>query len=698
MVKFTIILYVIILLSLLPSPSTQLQRFTYQDPQAGLDLIDYDKSNDGTIILRFGKPITQVNGSTMCWDKTIYLRIIHPNASISFFSISNHDIPDFNFCLINGTNNDYTKIWGFDQGLMLLTFHDSSNATTSAIMAFYVLERGFAIAYGGDDSLNSTANINSFNVGTTNGSNDSQTLIQTSTLQELICNVDFDGAGNICMLILTSQYNITNTTSQPTLLKISYLSSGSVTKIGEMKNVNFTNGFNLIPLRFGGYLMTVYQDVTNFGYVLEEDGNVYCNWSLPQPLYLPQHKSGYAVLTNNSIVVVENQNDSIWSITRDDLYRFYGQDNRYNNPIIESTNPIIGSQVNESTRQLLSTFTYPVTLSSSNVSIYQQIIGSNDLLRQRFNGDSSNPLCRLDPNNNKSILIQVLPSTFNEPNSLYYVVIENNFVKRSDSNEALLGVDKNLWTLVAENKQYVYSSKITGIIRLTPDGSNYFLSLSSANRLKFHEQIAADLSSVIPVEDNRLTAADGFEKDMSTGTLQILLPFNIKDTTDLSKKSTDKISQDLNTLLTYKKYSALMDYNTTALIDETYSMTIAHARKVPELWLPTLMILVISTSTNMAFSFMITVHEIGKNPKFNKWFSEYGHFLPLLTIISTGHIEALNVLTSKFGMLEIFSTTFSKTAEKTIFIVGILGLIIGEIPQFIIQVGTLFDEKRYFGV
>ncbi|CAG8518794.1 14411_t:CDS:2, partial [Cetraspora pellucida] len=512
--------------------------------------------------------------------------------------------------------------------------------------------------YGGDDSLNSTANINSFNVGTTNGvyiifyyletnmqrgpfliyqiptqilkSNDSQTLIQTSTLQELICNVDFDG---------------------------------------EMKNVNFTNGFNLIPLRFGGYLMTVYQDVTNFGYVLEEDGNVYCNWSLPQPLYLPQHKSGYAVLTNNSIVVVENQNDSIWSITRDDLYRFYGQ----------------GSQVNESTRQLLSTFTYPVTLSSSNISIYKQIIGSNDLLRQRFNGDSSSPLCRLNPNDNKSVIIQVLPSTFNEPNSLYYVVIENNFVKRSDSNEALLGVDKNLWTLVA--------GKITGIIRLTPDGSNYFLSLSSADRLKFHEQIAADLSSVIPVEDNRLTAADGFEKDMSTGTLQILLPFNIKDTTDLSKKNTGKISQDLNTLLIYKKYSALVDYNTTALIDETYSMTIAHARKVPELWLPTLMILVISTSTNMAFAFMITVHEIGKNPKFNKWFSEYGHYLPLLTIISAGHIEALNVLISKFGMLEIFSTTFSKTAEKTIFFVGILGLIIGEIPQFIIQVGTLLDEK-----
>ncbi|CAG8658329.1 1482_t:CDS:10 [Dentiscutata erythropus] len=862
MVKFIVILYAIFaLLLLLPSPSTQLNQFTYEDPEAGLDLLDDDKSNDGTIILRFGKPLININGSTACWTKTIYLRIIHPNASISFFSISNHSVPDFNFCLKDGSTRDYTTIWGFDQELILLTYYNSSNVTTSAIMglfitfegkvisttklhdalidyggilkywlvipisspsdgflfycrgasviswihysapkndgevierarsgiiktnikvvtvtAFYVLERGFAIVYGGDDSpsnLNYTTNINSFNFGTTNGvyimfyylttnmrtgpfllyqfptqtlkSNNSQALIQTTKLRGLICSVDFDGAGNICMLILTSQYNITNTTSQPTLLKISYLSSGSVTKIGEMANVNFTYGFNLIPLRFGGYLMIVYQDNLNFGYVLDESGNVYSNWSLPQPLVLPQHISEYVVLANNSIVIVENQNNSIWNVTRDDLYRFYGQDNNeFNNPIIASTSPIIGSRVNESTRQLQFTFTYPVTLSSSNISIYQQINGSNDLLRQRFQGDSSSQLCRPDPNDNKTVIVQVIPSTFNEPNSLYYVTIENDFVKRSDTNEALLGLDKNLWTLITDSKQTIYSSQITGVIRLTPDGSDYYLSLSSVDKQKFQEQLATDLSSIIPVEDNRLTAADGLEKDTSTGSLQILLPFIIKDTTDLSKKSSNKISQDFNILLTYKEYSALMDYNTTVLIDKTYPMTIVplllrdystliiiialasivliimyflasrkfkkarnisifklifividlglrisflvnDARKVPELYLPTLIILIMSMSINTITSLVVTVHEIGKNPDFNKWFSKYGQFLPILTIISAGHVEALNVLTSKFGMLDIFCTNFSEVAEKSIFFAGISCLFACEIPQFIIQ-------------
>ncbi|CAG8763587.1 18967_t:CDS:2, partial [Dentiscutata erythropus] len=261
--------------------------------------------------------------------------------------------------------------------------------------------------------------------------------------------------------------------------------------------------------------------------------------------------------------------------------------------------------------------------------------------------------------------------------------------------------------------------QITGIIRLTSDGSSYYLSLSSVDQQKFNKQMATDLSYIIPVDVNRITPINGFEKDISTGTLQILLFFNIKDTTDLSRKSAYNISQDFNTLLKYKKYNALMNYNTTSLIDENYPMTIApflreylvliiiiiaalvvlvilyllaswkfkkadnfaifktiiivvdlglrilfvinDVHKVPELWWPSLIILVISTSINIVSSFLIIVHEIA------------------------GHIEALYALSSRFGTLKIFSTTFSKTAENTIFWVGILGLIFG-IPQFIIQI------------
>ncbi|KAF0487324.1 glycosyltransferase family 2 protein [Gigaspora margarita] len=581
MVKFTIILLhaIIVILTLLPSPSTQLKQFTYEDPQAGLDLLDKDKSNDGTIILRFGNPTKQVNRSTKCWDKTIYFRIIHPNASISFFSISNHEIPDFNFCLIEGTTNDYMKTWGFDQNFML-AFYNSSNVTTSAIMgifityegkvlstanllhdaliddggikkysfvipnsssrdgffvychgstvlswihfstpnkngeifararsgiiqtnvnivttsAFYVLERGFALAYGGDDSPINLNNSNNptvdMNIGPTNGvyiifycietntrtepfilyqiptrilkSNNTRIVTQALTLQSIICSVDFSGAGNICLLKLFSQFNITknknHTISQPVELihsKISFSSSGSVIKIGDMKNVT-SYGYNIEPLRFGGYLMIKSQDNLMSGYILDANGDLYSNWSLPQPLNYPMYKSTYVLLVNNSIVAVENQNNSTWSVICDDSPKFTDKDIKFNNPIIASINPTLGSRVYESTKQLHISFHCPVTLSSSNISIYQSIRGTgHDLLRQRFQGVSPNQFCQIDPNDNKTVIINVFPSTFNEPNSHYYVVIENNFVKRSGSNEALLGIDKNLWTLVTGCIDYI---------------------------------------------------------------------------------------------------------------------------------------------------------------------------------------------------------------------------------------------------
>ncbi|RIB22179.1 hypothetical protein C2G38_2140317 [Gigaspora rosea] len=192
--------------------------------------------------------------------------------------------------------------------------------------------------------------------------------------------------------------------------------------------------------------------------------------------------------------------------------------------------------------------------------------------------------------------------------------------------------NNSIWSVTYDDSsKFIDRGAITGIIRLTSDGSSHYLSLSSVDQQKFNEQMVTDLSYIIPVENNRLTPINGFEKDISTGNLQILLFFNIKDTSDLSKKSASNILQDFNALLKYKKYSALMNYNTTLLIDENYPMTIAllvilyflaswkfkeadnfamfklifiiadlglrisfvinDARKVPELWLPTVLAL-----------------------------------------------------------------------------------------------------------
>ena len=42
--------------------------------------------------------------------------------------------------------------------------------------------------------------------------------------------------------------------------------------------------------------------------------------------------------------------------------------------------------------------------------------------------------------------MKVLESTFNQPNSNYYIVVNGNVVRDWTSNHPLLGVERNHWT------------------------------------------------------------------------------------------------------------------------------------------------------------------------------------------------------------------------------------------------------------
>lgn len=84
----------------------------------------------------------------------------------------------------------------------------------------------------------------------------------------------------------------------------------------------------------------------------------------------------------------------------------------------------------------------PVTLSINNFSIYQDYNGI-PLLRQSSPGNPSNVFSL--SNDNKTIQINVLESTFNKPNANYYIVIDDNAVKGLISNQPLAGVGKGYW-------------------------------------------------------------------------------------------------------------------------------------------------------------------------------------------------------------------------------------------------------------
>jgi hypothetical protein len=85
----------------------------------------------------------------------------------------------------------------------------------------------------------------------------------------------------------------------------------------------------------------------------------------------------------------------------------------------------------------------PVIFSFGNISIYQEIDGGNELLRQTYPGRSKYTSII----NDTIVNINVLSSTFNNPKANYFVTIDDGFVNSKQYNEAIMGISKKVWFL-----------------------------------------------------------------------------------------------------------------------------------------------------------------------------------------------------------------------------------------------------------
>jgi len=103
------------------------------------------------------------------------------------------------------------------------------------------------------------------------------------------------------------------------------------------------------------------------------------------------------------------------------------------------TYPKIGQTIPADTKTFSIVYNIPVVPSVGKISIYQ-VTDNGDILREEISGQSEYVSV-----NNNTVFIQVLDSTFNQPNTKYYVIVNSNFVKSEKFDEALAGIKKNLW-------------------------------------------------------------------------------------------------------------------------------------------------------------------------------------------------------------------------------------------------------------
>ncbi|PKY35933.1 hypothetical protein RhiirB3_476273, partial [Rhizophagus irregularis] len=287
--------------------------------------------------------------------------------------------------------------------------------------------------------------------------------IMTLDIINLNCVISYSEVGQICLI--TIQPNSTDPNPIPVYIQVKYLSLGSVF---DVKHVYATlptiiginqltdPQFMITPLPFGGYFYSVVQ-TTNissdiWGFVLDENGK-FNPWNLSYPT-LSDSNASRQILTNNTLVMLKPIVGQNWSIITTDLYKIH-EDYGYGNIFISNTTPAIYDSIPaRETNPLKITYTIPIVLSNGTITIFQSNGSSNPgIVRQTINGLNQKYVTF----NNNTVSIDIIESTFNIPDTTYYVMIENNFVSSLLYNEPLPGLSSNIiWsftTLPEEEKE-----------------------------------------------------------------------------------------------------------------------------------------------------------------------------------------------------------------------------------------------------
>ncbi|CAB4414769.1 unnamed protein product [Rhizophagus irregularis] len=531
-----------------------------------------------------------------------------------------------------------------------------------------------------------------------------------------------NNAGYICIVSLNN--TITNKDQSRTEVnyyQLEFLTTGSFVQFGMVpKEISNTGNFDLYSLIYGGFLVRKYYTNTkamNF-YILDNNGN---------------YKSGGSFGPEFVKISFFRKNSTLLGIKETGA--------GYDNPAIESTKPAINEVIDPLLiNEIIIKYSIPVRLSTANISIFQL----NDdpskprLLRQSISGDSK--LCTIGSDNH-TVHIPIFSSTFNQPNSSYNVVINNNFVISQERNEPLLGINKKIWMISTKPfKTGQHSDSVTGLLRLNEEGSSKFL---QTNQSEFFNNIIQEFSKIIPVDEQRITTNGKWQND-PTFPKKVLLSFTINEAKSAMEPSSKTIFDNLGTLIERKRFTALSNNEYSSLIDESASFTItsyfgkflpliiiflvsmviliilyflarwknpegrniaifetalimqdfavdliftlSRVNNTPHLVIPNMVFLVVPHVVSFLLAINILLSEVAMNPMFFTWFSELPTLLSICTIFSAIDILAINTLTSNLFGFKIFSAPLSQRSRNIILWGSFINIFAEDIPQLIIQI------------
>ncbi|CAG8578353.1 2449_t:CDS:2, partial [Dentiscutata heterogama] len=499
--------------------------------------------------------------------------------------------------------------------------HDIYSTGIIQVTVFATISGGYAIVHANTTRRNATSNTLSdqfiANAGLYaiildyNQTNTSQSIILHEmptpniniAFRTLHCSVDYVYIGHTCVLsgisINSTRITITPTTTAaapvtttvvtttPFYLTTRFLSAGSVLKLDPVFNISLNSVANIRTLPLGGYALTSqthYLQVINFTFDLYDEDNNLFNYDFPIKPITANLLGAFDILQNNTMIVALNETTSSWRLLSIDLPKLAPYiDSGYGNLHINSTYPQKGfNNLALNTEGINITFNDRISFSFSdaNLTIYQKINKTN-ILRQSINSRTCNK-CTASGN---VITLEVFRCTFNDPGGQYYVKMDNNFVKSSEYGEPIPGIDSNMWTFQTDNRTLQIKpvdSDIQGKLRLTTNGTQYFQGLNSSEQHDFFTNLINELVMIIPIEKGRLKSNEHSQFDTSSIESKILISLSIIGTKNGKKKNATAMRDDLDLLISNKKFTNISSGTITKYLDETYGFMPTASLKSPE--------------------------------------------------------------------------------------------------------------------
>ncbi|CAG8473024.1 7342_t:CDS:10, partial [Acaulospora colombiana] len=624
-------------------------------------------TNDGTVIIRLAQKLP----NSQCPESLVMMRYVRPNGSLVTNNVQ------FNFSSVNFCPIDRLEFHPLTENFNLLTYLEvvnstptTSNATTPPDISinaagtfslpivsgftlrlldfttFYTFDNNFAIAFSAL-SLGTTApaafvtflfDINSDFV---NPFPIYQPNFPLSLLEIDDCGeATFEGTGLQC--IISGKKPGDSSTFQ---ISSTFLTTGLILNLDPLTDVqNITNvtDARFDPLYFGGFLQRLFTNVGIEGQVYDSQGNFKSSWDIPLNL------------TVNSKV--------------------YANVSGFISPNIATTSSPNFSQVALETTSLTITFNKPVRPSKGNISIYQQN-ENNDLLRQTFSANSN--FVTLDQNDTY-MKVTVLESTFDQPSSNYYVVIDDDFVVTGATSEAVAGVPPRFWMLSTrdEHQRCAYRQEYSYLAFSRKYDEYELYKLIDICHSSFINQLLSQISLALPISPDRISSSSEFQFETRVTTDQLLLPITIAETRNTLERSATSMLRYLDVMIRNKWITALAVLDKWEGVDEDFGVdlisnggvnykyaTLGIALSILAVLALCVLLISLPMALNTTFAVLLLMHEINENPFFYEYYQNYA-FEFIIVSFSAIDVAFLELLDSKLGGWRIFGASYSKLATR----------------------------------